>query len=58
MKGVFEMIKQISFDKALDYIHDGMTIMVGGFLGIGTPQALIDACIEKNIQIMWLANGL
>ena len=44
------MIKQMSFDKALDYIHDGMTIMVGGFLGIGTPQALIDACIEKNIQ--------
>lgn len=46
------MQKQISVNKALDYIQDGMTIMVGGFLGIGTPQALIDACIKKTFKIL------
>ena len=44
------MKKQTSIEKALEHIHDNMTIMVGGFLGIGTPQTLIDACIKKQIQ--------
>ncbi len=31
-------------------INDGATIMVGGFLGTGTPEILIDALVEKNIK--------
>lgn len=32
------------------YIKDGDTIMVGGFMGCGTPEAFIDFLVAKNIQ--------
>ncbi len=44
------MQKQTSIEKALEQIQDDMTIMVGGFLGVGTPQALVDACIKKQLN--------
>lgn len=33
-----------------NYVKDGMSIMVGGFMGCGTPEALIDLLVEKNIK--------
>lgn len=48
------MEKVISLDKAIDYIQDGMTIMIGGFLGCGSPHRLIDALVEKNIKDLTL----
>lgn len=44
------MNKIKSIEQALEHIHDGMTIAVGGFLACGTPETLIDAIIEKGVK--------
>ncbi|MFZ0473909.1 MAG: CoA transferase subunit A [Halobacillus sp.] len=36
--------------EALSYIHDGSTLMFGGFGGIGNPPTLIEAILEKGIK--------
>jgi len=33
-----------------NYVKDGMSIMVGGFMGCGTPEAFIDELIKKNVN--------
>ena len=45
------MNKVISVKKLL-MIHDGMTIMVGGFLGCKNPFKIIDAIVEKELRIL------
>lgn len=42
--------KLTTIDKILDYFHDEMTLMFGGFGGVGSPPTLIDAIIEKGIK--------
>ena len=44
----------ISLKDAVDLVHDGDTIMVGGFLAVGTPERLIDALIEKGVKNLTL----
>ena len=44
------MNKFISVKEAADKIQDGMTVMVGGFLGVGNPIALSDALVEKGVK--------
>ena len=44
------MNKFISIQQAAEKIQDGMTVMVGGFLGVGNPIALIDALVEKGVK--------
>lgn len=39
-----------SIDQALDNIKDGMEIMIGGFMAIGTPEKLIDGIVDKEIK--------
>ena len=39
--------KMRTAQEAVAGIQDGMTVMVGGFLGTGTPEILIDALVEK-----------
>lgn len=48
------MNKVISIDEAINQIEDGMTIMVGGFLGCGSPHRLIDALVEKGVKDLTL----
>lgn len=48
------MNKLISIDEAVDMIKDGMTIMVGGFLGCGNPHKIIDKLVEKNVKDLTL----
>ena len=36
--------------EVMKYIKDGATIIVGGFLGVGTPEIFIDAIIEKGVK--------
>lgn len=48
------MKKVISVDKAVDMIKDGMTIMVGGFLGCGNPHTIVDKLIEKGVKDLTL----
>ena len=44
------MGKIISLEDAISHVKDGMTIMIGGFLGCGNPHRLIDALVEKNVK--------
>ncbi len=48
------MNKLISVQQAIDKIQDGMTIMVGGFLGAGAPDKLLDALVEKGVKNLTL----
>lgn len=49
--------KQISISQVSEYLKDGMTIMIGGFLGVGTPDALVQAILDKGIKdITLIAN--
>lgn len=51
------MNKLISIDEAVAMLHDGMTIMVGGFLGVKNPYRLVDKIVEKGIKdITLIAN--
>ncbi|MDK2823572.1 MAG: acetate CoA/acetoacetate CoA-transferase alpha subunit [Clostridia bacterium] len=42
------MAKVISIAEAVDMVQEGMTIMVSGFWGIGAPEKVIDALVEKG----------
>ena len=44
------MNKFVTVKEAADKIHDGMTVMVGGFLGVGNPIALIDELVARNVK--------
>lgn len=48
------MDKVVGIDEAISHIKDGMTIMVGGFLGCGTAHRLVDALVEKNVKDLTL----
>lgn len=43
-------MKVTTADIVLDKLKDGMSVMVGGFLSIGTPEILIEEIIEKGIK--------
>lgn len=42
------MKKIVNIKKAIESINDGMSIMVGGFMAVGTPEFLIDALVKKG----------
>ncbi|MEG1256152.1 acetate CoA-transferase subunit alpha [Clostridium sp.] len=44
------MNKITSIDDAVAKIQDGMTIMIGGFLAVGTPENIIDALVKKGVK--------
>ena len=44
----FYMNKLIDLSQAISHVKDGDTVMIGGFLAVGTPDRLIDALIEKG----------
>ena len=44
------MNKQITLEQAVERVHDGMTIMFGGFLGVGSAVQIIDAIVEKGVK--------
>lgn len=48
------MAKRISIEKATSFVNDGDTLMVGGFLAVGTPEKLIDALVEKGVKDLTL----
>ena len=51
-KGDLEMSinKVITADEAVAGIEYGMTIMVSGFLGTGSPEILMDALVRKGVK--------
>jgi acetate CoA/acetoacetate CoA-transferase alpha subunit len=42
--------KITTLEKALELFYNGMTLMFGGFGGVGSPPTLIDGILEKGIQ--------
>jgi acetate CoA/acetoacetate CoA-transferase alpha subunit len=44
------MVKALSIEEAMNFIEDGMTVMIGGFMGVGTPENFIDAMVEKGLK--------
>lgn len=42
--------KMISKSDFVSKIHDGATIMVGGFMNIGTAEGIIDAMLETDVK--------
>lgn len=44
------MKKVVGIDEAAGRVQDGMTVMIGGFLGVGTPEWLIDALLVKGVK--------
>lgn len=48
------MDKIINIEEAINHIEDGMTIMIGGFLGCGTPHKLVNELIKKGVKDLTL----
>lgn len=44
------MEKMISVEEAISKVKDGMTVMVGGFLANGTPNAIVDALAGSGVK--------
>lgn len=44
------MKKIVTVEEALAHVQDGMTLMIGGFLAVGTPERLVDALVEKGVK--------
>jgi acetate CoA/acetoacetate CoA-transferase alpha subunit len=48
MKGASMKNKAISLTRAVEMIPDGATLMIGGFLGVGSPHRLIDELVRQG----------
>lgn len=44
------MGKLTTIDWVLNRIHDGSVLMIGGFLGVGTPESLVDGIVQKGVK--------
>jgi acetate CoA/acetoacetate CoA-transferase alpha subunit len=41
-------MKTIALDQAVSTISDGATLMIGGFMGVGTPERLMDEIVRQR----------
>ncbi len=41
-------MKSIALDKAVAMIPDGASLMIGGFMGVGTPEPIIDELVRQG----------
>ena len=41
-------MKSVSVEEAVAMIPNGATVMVGGFMGVGTPERLVDELVRQN----------
>ena len=54
-------MQTISLEKAVEMIPDGATVMIGGFMAIGTPERLMDELVrqgKKNLTVIANDNAL
>ncbi len=55
MAGRFD--KVITLEEALRHFRDGMTLMVGGFGGVGNPPTLIQGILDKGVRDITLISN-
>jgi acetate CoA/acetoacetate CoA-transferase alpha subunit len=48
------MTKIITADEAAAMVNDGDIILVGGFLAVGSPEAICDALVHRNVKNLTL----
>lgn len=48
------MNKRISLQDAVSKVKDGMTVMVGGFLGAGSPTSILDELAKSGVKNLTL----
>ncbi len=48
------MPKIVSLEEAVSVVADGMTIMVGGFMGCGNPHNVLDALVTTGVRNLTL----
>ena len=48
------MKKLLELSKLKDHVFDGMSIMVGGFMVVGTPEFLIDELVKTGVKDLTL----
>src|SRR5512143_2766609 len=41
-------MRRVSVEVAVDMIPDGATLMIGGFMAVGTPERLIDELVRQG----------
>lgn len=51
------MNKVITVEEAMKFMHDGMSIMTGGFGSAGEPLELEDAILEKGFQNIYVISN-
>lgn len=44
------MLTEMTSEEVADMIPDGATVMVGGFLAVGTPECIMDALVRKKAK--------
>jgi acetate CoA/acetoacetate CoA-transferase alpha subunit len=44
------MRQAIKCEAAAGMVHDGATVLIGGFMGVGTPERLIDALVARGAR--------
>jgi acetate CoA/acetoacetate CoA-transferase alpha subunit len=44
----FDLMKTVSLEQAVSLIPDGASVMVGGFMGVGTPERIIDELVRRR----------
>ena len=49
--------KIVRLDEAIGKINDGVTLMVGGFLSVGSPLGIIDAIVKKGVKNITLISN-
>ena len=42
-------MRAVSAEEAVAMIPDGASIMVGGFMGVGTPARLLDELVRQEV---------
>lgn len=40
----------LKMEEAADLVPDGATLLIGGFMGVGSPHRLIDALVAKGVR--------
>ena len=50
-------MRALSVEQSVAMIHDGASLMIGGFMGVGTPERIIDEIVrQKKRNLTVIAN--